>query len=540
MWEVKQFLMEQDFFKLGVQAARSGDYQEAQRYFIQVVQANPHSEKGWLYLGHCLTDPQERKESYQEVLKLNPSNQEAQKALSTLNQPNQPQEIAPDSGKHQPAPLQSAEKGGQVRPAQTAKSPKRSRTPKALLIGLGASLFVCLGVIFVIFIGVSLSTGVPFQFQASLLPFGSVSPTVIPVLTATITPTKTLRSTMTPLPTSLPSATHDPSDGSTWLEAVNTPAGGVPLDATTPTEPQTADGYYAQAQTIMSGAIATGSQYDYENKIMQALENINAAIALHADVGNYYALRQSIYYKLAGLQTYTVDRQVFYRLALADAYKAHELGTSIEQYPDRIIISDLIDTDQCDLALSEIQKLMDKTPKTQSNYGGLLSIQSMAYSCLGKLDEAIQAIDASMFNNKNMEYKQELKAGYLFQAGRDDETLAMIEKIIICCPSYGGYRYLWRASIYYSRGQKDLARQDMELGARNTWSRGDFVAYMQAQFALDEGKKQEAVQLLQLAEASLGSTFNPFRSKIQKQLTQLGATPIAPTPSVSFPEMPSP
>jgi len=45
--------METDAFKLGVQAARAGDYKTAQTYFIQVVKANPNSEKGWLYLGHC-------------------------------------------------------------------------------------------------------------------------------------------------------------------------------------------------------------------------------------------------------------------------------------------------------------------------------------------------------------------------------------------------------------------------------------------------------------------------------------------------------
>jgi hypothetical protein len=125
-------------------------------------------------------------------------------------------------------------------------------------------------------------------------------------------------------------------------------------------------------------------------------------------------------------------------------------------------------------------------------------------------------------------------------AGHDDEALAMINKMIACCVSGGGYRYLWRASIYYSRGQKDLASKDMQFGMMNTWSQADFAAYMQAQFALDEGKKKEAIQLLQLAEASLDSTFNPFRWKIQKQLARLGAKPIKPTPSVSFPETPSP
>ena len=43
--------MADELFRSGVQAARDGDFAKAQAYFIQVVQANPNSEKGWLYLG---------------------------------------------------------------------------------------------------------------------------------------------------------------------------------------------------------------------------------------------------------------------------------------------------------------------------------------------------------------------------------------------------------------------------------------------------------------------------------------------------------
>ena len=77
--------MDQDFFKLGVQAANAGDYQKAQAYFIRVVQANPNSEKGWLYLGHCLSDPGKKIDCYKKVLRINPSNLEAQNALSALS-----------------------------------------------------------------------------------------------------------------------------------------------------------------------------------------------------------------------------------------------------------------------------------------------------------------------------------------------------------------------------------------------------------------------------------------------------------------------
>lgn len=550
LFGVELLRMKQDFFKLGVQAARSGDYQKAQGYFAQAVRVNPNSEKGWLYLGHCLSETEKRVQCYQRVLKLNPSNQEAHKALLSLNRSNQPQEES-DRGSIQRQPasasLPSASRAGQPHPARESTSKERSRKATLTFIGVGGSLVLCLVVIGAIFIGMGGAGGWGlFQVPADLPPLASAVPTAspaltilpIPTITQTAAPTQTPRPSMTPLATALPSATYMFDDPS-LLEVVNTPEDGIPTQAASSAEPKTANDYYARA-LVTSSTRAVGSQDVYQQKMMEALNDINTAIALRSDSGNYYALRQRIYYTLGGLETYTVDSEAFYRLALADAYQANALGTAIEQYPDRIIIVDLIMSNQCDLALVETQKLMDATPKDSVHYGGFLSLQSRAYSCLGRLDDAIQAIRASMFNNQSIEYKEELESIYLMQAGRNDEALDAINKSLACCAFYGGYRYLWRASIYYSKGQKELARQDMLTGMTNTWMRGNFLAYMQAQFALDDGKKQEAIELLQLAEASFDAIFNPFRWKIQKQLASLGAKPISPTPSVSLGGTPSP
>lgn len=142
--------MESDSFKLGVQAARAGDYQTAQTHFIQAVQSNPNSEKAWLYLGHCITDAEKRITCYQRVLKLNPSNQEAQAALSALSQPNPSQEINPYAEIRQPAPQPPAAKMEQAPPVSAAKSKKRSRLVPIVLTGCAVSLFLCLGIFIVV------------------------------------------------------------------------------------------------------------------------------------------------------------------------------------------------------------------------------------------------------------------------------------------------------------------------------------------------------------------------------------------------------
>jgi tetratricopeptide (TPR) repeat protein len=72
--------MTQELLRLGIQAAKTGDYEKAQIYFAKVVQTDPHSELGWLYLGHCLNDEKKKIYCYQKVLGINPSNQYARKA----------------------------------------------------------------------------------------------------------------------------------------------------------------------------------------------------------------------------------------------------------------------------------------------------------------------------------------------------------------------------------------------------------------------------------------------------------------------------
>ena len=142
--------MEPDSFKLGVQAARAGDYKTAQTYFIQVVKANPNSEKGWLYLGHCLAEPELRKECYQKVLKLNPYNPDAHKALSSLNQPNLSQKMNPYAEVRRPAPQPPAAIAKPAPPVSAVKSKKRSRAITLVLSGCGVSLILCLGLFFVV------------------------------------------------------------------------------------------------------------------------------------------------------------------------------------------------------------------------------------------------------------------------------------------------------------------------------------------------------------------------------------------------------
>ena len=81
--------MEYDDLQHGIAAFKAGDIQKAQSLFAGIVRRNPKSEPGWLWLGHCLSDPQKREYCYQKVLALNPQNEDARKAFMGVPTNNQ-------------------------------------------------------------------------------------------------------------------------------------------------------------------------------------------------------------------------------------------------------------------------------------------------------------------------------------------------------------------------------------------------------------------------------------------------------------------
>ena len=303
-------------------------------------------------------------------------------------------------------------------------------------------------------------------------------------------------------------------------------------------DPSNADAYFQRAKMIYVAATPKGSLAIYKSKLDRALQDIDQAIVLRSNIGDYYALRQSILYYRAAAEEYDVDSQYLYEMALDNAYKSYELG-SYEDYPDRLIIIDLIGTNQCQKALDEAQKLIVQAPPADISIGGLLHIRSQAYACLGKLEDALKSVNDSMFNNVNMGHKQDLKAQYLLMLGRYDEALPIINERIRDT-TLTGYLHYMRAEVYYNIGEKDLIQNELKAGKSGTWGRGGWLAYVEAQMALDDGRIDDAIKYLQQAEATFDPTYNPLRWEIQEQLQALGAQPLKLTPSVQHQATPIP
>lgn len=68
----------------GRQAFEQGNLQQARLIFEAILQETPRSEEAWLGLAEVLTDTDDKRICYENVLKINKENREAREALRNL------------------------------------------------------------------------------------------------------------------------------------------------------------------------------------------------------------------------------------------------------------------------------------------------------------------------------------------------------------------------------------------------------------------------------------------------------------------------
>ena len=69
----------------GIRAAKSGQQDKARELLTQVLALNVGSELAWLWMSSVLETPAQRRECLLRVLKINPSNEVAQRGLAALD-----------------------------------------------------------------------------------------------------------------------------------------------------------------------------------------------------------------------------------------------------------------------------------------------------------------------------------------------------------------------------------------------------------------------------------------------------------------------
>src|SRR5574337_2138681 len=100
----------------GIAAAQAGDLKTANALLAQVVQRDPKSEQGWLWLGMCQTIAERREYCFRRVLSLNPNNAEAQRQMQSLTAPPARSADQPPRATVPPAPAMTPRPSAQASP----------------------------------------------------------------------------------------------------------------------------------------------------------------------------------------------------------------------------------------------------------------------------------------------------------------------------------------------------------------------------------------------------------------------------------------
>ena len=201
---------------------KAGKRQEAQAILIPIVRADPENAEAWYLLGFAVGDPEKRRYSFEQVLRIDPSNQAAQKQIARLVKASPGvTSIAQPAVSDQPAP--------------------KKKPGSTLLAGIAgvALLLVC-----VIAVGgwwmwqnglPALSVSLPIT-PSPAFDRSTPRPTVTPYARSSLTPTSALTSTpsSTPPPTATRIVRTYPTTNATPNMAafaiVLTPGTGVTLD----------------------------------------------------------------------------------------------------------------------------------------------------------------------------------------------------------------------------------------------------------------------------------------------------------------------
>ncbi len=297
--------------------------------------------------------------------------------------------------------------------------------------------------------------------------------------------------------------------------------------------PEYADAYYQRSQSYRALTHNQHVQSAYQDYLAHALADLNQAISLAPEMGDYYFARYEIEKMLAENETFLVDQNFWYTQAYSDITLANRLGT-VGELADRQPGFLLVDLERCDEAVNEFNRLL--SINTHGPSAGLNTGLAVSAQCLGKYKEALKYIDYAIRLHPSFE-RSFARATILYNLGRLDEALIEVNKLIAEQKYYCGCRYYLRAIIYYDQGEKDLAQADIDFGTGQTWVRGGIRSYILGHWALDAGEREQGIALLQEAEASLTWRYGSLRKRVQQELVALNSSPLS--LSISVPPTPT-
>lgn len=531
----------EDLLRKGIAAANSGDKETAHTLLAKVVLADPTSEQAWLILSDCVPDLIQREQCLRKVLEINPSNKIAQQLLQETR--SQSQSSNPEESIAKSQKLSEKE--------HPTDSPKLSFAINKInhtFENFGALGISIIGMLIAIII-----VGIPtyllvrsieppdfvIQIAQALVPnpdFDESAPTLDQI--ATSVPSQIPPSTVPP--TETPSSSTYPGEdfanrflqiygdllqAERYMDNGDYALAVLELDNIIKVVPDYGHAYFLRALSYQRMNYNQRSLKDYMDNVNSAYADINMAIDIGPIRGDYYLQRARITHDFTTDEDFFWDTWPWKELGLKDTLSATQLGSS-STFTNTDPGFYLIGLNRCKEALDFYSGFLEAQdpgiPTRATVHHGL----SGSYNCLGDYEKALEEIDIALDlerSSTGSRHRREI----LFNLGRYSEVLEELSRSIEAYPSYSGTRYYFRALLYYQMGETELAKQDLQIGVKNTWDRYGFRAYVLGQIALDEGDEESALQWLQLAEASITPYHYPdFHKSLQGQIESLGGEPV--------------
>ncbi len=493
-----------ELLKQGIDFTNNGNLEQAVLILNNFVKVNPLSEDGWLWLGRCRTVPQEKRHCFNQVISINPNSVEAyqellklETATSTLTQTNP---VVPAASK----------------PALTWK------------IFVRRTLYLLAGIVMGFYLGAYIfNSPVVYGYFAELdrnialkiisVPDYHGPPALVVQATPTISPND-------PYEKRLEQAWPVILQADTLLKSKRY-SDAIPLwNQALGIVPEYADGYYKRGASYyyLTRSQHVKSEYDYYMQL--AISDLDTAISLNPNVGDYFFMRARAYAARGAQQTQRVDYQKLAQVAVENYTLGIELPQQ-ESWTDEMptVYDVMVNAGDCNTAISKVEVLLGKQSVPSPTLEGVLA---EAYYCTGDLENALKHVNEA-YRLSPLSICLCERAIILYSLGKPEEAMSDIEKTLSENPYYGGDRFYIRALFYADQANMDQAQKDLDFGMTQTWGRGGLLSYVQGKIALSQGKKQDAIYYFQDAEATY-SKDGPMLDKIRQDLLALGGTPREP------------
>jgi len=293
--------------------------------------------------------------------------------------------------------------------------------------------------------------------------------------------------------------------------------------------PQDHQAYFARAYSYLWVTLRPGSWGEFVDYSQAALADLEQAFALSPAVnGDHYLARAWAFENLGSAADLRVDHDRLIEISLENLRAGLSLphDNPLSTYDAARL---LLRLGRCDEAMQEIERLDTERGAGLAPSPQLLYYRGVALICMGRYQEAWDALHASADLEFNCETEYQLALAY-YLLGRIDDMFWNLYNATMDCVSQQGHGNYFQALVMYEVNQTGRAHSSLDKGFRESGDPWELKAYVDGLILAEEGKREEAIGRLQQAELTLLPIRGPFLDRIRRDLAALGGRPLAATP----------